>query len=388
MTSPSPGGRWPRTLDALLVALFLVAIAAPGLTMVLLPPTGEAMSATGEKQPPIGPMLHQAASTWETAGILKEWFRTRFAFRDALIEAGATIKVSWLGVSSSKRVLLGKEGWLFFSDERNIESHRRVQPFSAGELARWRQILGLWQAACASSRAHLVVVIAPDKSTVYPEFLPDWTTLLGPQSRLDQFAELFVGREGVDLLDLRPAFAAARRDGVPLYYRTDTHWNELGGYVAARELALVLARHYPDLAPPPPVTGATVEVVAKGGDMSRFLGVQDQFTDEEVRFTPPVARLARVQTPASARWTRDMTYMPQLYSVRAGAPIPRAVFYRDSFGNALIPNVAELFGQALYLWTSRVEPELIKQVQPDVVVVEILERYLMKEPYDLLQGRF
>ena len=47
-----------------------------------------------------------------------------------------------------QRVLLGKDGWLFFADERSVESHRRVQPFSAVELAQWRHMVDLWVAAC------------------------------------------------------------------------------------------------------------------------------------------------------------------------------------------------------------------------------------------------
>lgn len=45
-------------------------------------------------------------------------------------------------------------------------------------------------------------------------------------------------------------------------------------------------------------------------------------------------------------------------------------------------------GCGLYLQTFRMNPDLNRRARPNLVVVEILARYLMKEPSDTLVGRF
>ena len=81
----------------------------------------------------------------------------------------------------------------------------------------------------------LIVVPVPAKAAVHPEFLDarlKGHALLTPEAA---FYEALRAR-GVEVLDLVPAFAAAKSGG-PLYCQRDTHWNGRAIELAAKELA-------------------------------------------------------------------------------------------------------------------------------------------------------
>jgi hypothetical protein len=56
---------------------------------------------------------------------------------------------------------------------------------------------------------------------------------------------------------------------------------------------------------------------------------------------------------------------------------PVAIVFRDSFATALIPLLAEHFRQSTWLWTRTADPAEIETANPDYVIYEISERYLM-----------
>lgn len=50
--------------------------------------------------------------------------------------------------------------------------------------------------------------------------------------------------------------------------------------------------------------------------------------------------------------------------------------FRDSFSNNLIPYLSEDYQDIFLIWDYTISPDTIKEIQPDVVILEILERYI------------
>ena len=64
-------------------------------------------------------------------------------------------------------------------------------------------------------------------------------------------------------------------------------------------------------------------------------------------------------------------------------PRPRAVIFRDSFGSAMIPFLSEHFSRAVYVWQNDLDPALVLQERPTVVIQEWVGRHLhTAAPYD------
>ena len=64
--------------------------------------------------------------------------------------------------------------------------------------------------------------------------------------------------------------------------------------------------------------------------------------------------------------------------------LPRAVVFRDSFSNALIPYLSENFRRVLFVWTRDVEAKYVLREKPDIVIQEIAGRLLDRTPRPII----
>jgi hypothetical protein len=109
-------------------------------------------------------------------------------------------------------------------------------PFSQA-VARWEALL----AAIKSSGRPVELLVAPDKSTIYPEYVApsiphyacSWPGTAALWRAIESPAAVKAGVVGLR----RPLLAEKRATGQPLYLRTDTHWNNIGS-LALIEAAL------------------------------------------------------------------------------------------------------------------------------------------------------
>src|SRR5205814_1172135 len=95
-----------------------------------------------------------------------------------------------------------------------------------------------------------IVTVAPEKFSIYPEYLPPWVAR-APRTRFDRVAHALASIPGLNFIDLRPALTAAKA-GERVYYMTDSHWNYLGASVAYLNLMREVQRVAPGAPTVPP----------------------------------------------------------------------------------------------------------------------------------------
>lgn len=308
-------------------------------------------------------------------------------------------RLSWKsGIhAGGDQVVVGKNGWMHLGDAYadSITSHRR------GEMAADRLAaaavsdnIRAWQAWL---REHGVdtftIVVAPDKQSVYPETTPDWVQT-ATRRRVD---DLFSGTASNVFLDplknLSQAKAAAGHD---LYYKTDSHWNYLGGAYAFQALGRHLKAqsgaaagewHWPTDAPPL-VTRVRHQL---GKDQARLIGVTAAASD-----TAPVVQLEGLVTrrpqvldfdtgrPLQRRPSQDAsrTLRSVLHIRNAEAKNQQKVVWaHDSFGAGMAPFMHASFADLVELnireALSPDRPRLVDIVQdwkPSHVIITVVER--------------
>src|SRR5436309_615617 len=159
------------------------------------------------------------------------FYNDHFGLRNTLIHCLNVARLHWLGMSSSRHVLVGEGGWLYYTPEPIGTNYGVERPFTDEELAAWQHLLEARRDWLARRGIHYLFVVAPDKQTIYPEHLPPAVgrRVVGP-TRLDQIVEHLRHRSQLAVLDLRPALLAARFEK-QLYHRTDSHWNHEGSLI-------------------------------------------------------------------------------------------------------------------------------------------------------------
>jgi alginate O-acetyltransferase complex protein AlgJ len=221
--------------------------------------------------------------------------------------------------------------------------------------------------------------VAPDKESIYPEYLPSWVKKIRPQTKLDQFFAYMRTNSTVPVLDLRDVVLDAKANN-PTYLKTDTHWNFFGGFIAYQKLVQTLAGQLPALnLQPMPATDFTItNWLTPGGDMVRIMGLS--MTESNAYFMFPKPGLPKfTQKTARPDHPKDIKYT--INSQAKG----QVVFFHDSFARTWFEFLAYNFNQVTYLWQYDLDPVWIEKNKPDLVVSEMLERFFdIQDPKELM----
>jgi hypothetical protein len=183
---------------------------------------------------------------------------------------GSTLREALAGEAGTGDVAAAAEVFQF-SHERYVRQQRRHlrlcrRERNADDEREWRfslDAVARIAKLCQERGIPFVLVVSPDAYQTDPDVLemalaglpddgryPPWSAddfdLDAPQHRIAHFAE----QRAIALLDLLPAFAAARARGEgPFFLERNNHWNAAGNRVAALALARFLAPKLAGLAP-------------------------------------------------------------------------------------------------------------------------------------------
>jgi alginate O-acetyltransferase complex protein AlgJ len=332
---------------------------------------------------PLIPPLPAPAQLWQTdcpaqtglplACWLKAWVKIPSAFNAYFsdhyrlhqeeVDLLESARLYLLNEKSFPNVLIGKEDWLYYTGENNIQDHECTMPFTQAELAAIRERLSGWNDALQQRGIRFYVVIAPNKESIYPQYLPDQVQAGVRACRIDQvLAEL--QDAPLNVLDLRSPLQSAAQTA-QVYHRTDTHWNSTGALVASQTILARIREDLPDLSVPA-AEAYTSEVREHSGDLAGFLPRDARFIEREA-FLVPLQPSAAVFEQAS-----DGTAVSSI----SGSNLPRAVIFCDSFADALKPYLSGHFSRVVYSRSFDLDFDLIEREQPDVVIFEVAQRYL------------
>jgi hypothetical protein len=167
------------------------------------------------------------------AGDINAWFDDRMGFRSILTRVANQIDYSIFGYS--KKVLIGKDGWLFDPD---LFTAALTFSRANGNLAAEREKIVAIAESLKRRNIRLVVISTPAKETVYREFLPTRTPLGPATSEFEKFRNYLKARDGYDwiYIDSQEIFMGAKNDGKNLYHRTDVHSTTYGTILIAKAL--------------------------------------------------------------------------------------------------------------------------------------------------------
>ena len=283
---------------------------------------------------------------------MADYFAGHFFGRPALITANSAVEAAVFGESASQDVVLGKDGWLYYAD--TLEDFQGTNPITSRELFCAARNLSLVQEYFAREETAFLFVCAPNKNTIYPEYMPGQYQKTAAKPDLDRLEEELL-KQGVSFCDLREALTG--REALT-YYKTDSHWNGYGSHLAGLEILSALGKD----------TGLEDDALSMQphlGDLHQMLYPASGKEEE----APALSRARTFSYESAVRGADD-----QLIKTRSAAEGTLFVF-RDSFGNALHEDLAEQFGQATF---SRAMPYDCLQAEggTDTVIVEIAQRNL------------
>ena len=370
-----------RWLDLALVTLFGVGLAFPTVVSLSWRQNGKPLD---EGRILAGfPERTDDPNRWQEYLLqVERYYGDHFGFREPLIAFDLMIK-RVLFAEMGPNVLPGREGWLYLTRDCNIDTLNDclgVTRFSPAQLKVRQASLEERRDRLAAQGIKYLYVIAPNKESIYPEYLPGW---LKPSAtnKVDQFVEHMRVHSTVPVLDLRPVLREARQH-LPVYYKTDSHWNLPGALVASEAIITNQSNQIPGLVPLK-LEGFEIQPVpGTDGDLVRMAGEANGEDDNNFVLIPG-SSLPQLEFSSSG--TNQIGW-PQIWSI----PVPenkevttiinnqrthRVLVFGDSFAVKLQPFLGFHFGQVIFSREHFSEAEVMK-AKPDLVIEEAVERLL------------
>jgi hypothetical protein len=275
------------------------------------------------------------------------------------------------GPTDFPTVVAGIDGWLYYgTDLRAACNPTLTAPVIA---QRFQQLSQIMQRA----GKQFVMMIAPDKTDIYPEYLPtaDQGVTCTSKAEAALWAAL-AANPPAGYQDLRGAIEAAKAKdpGTLLYRKLDTHWNGLG--------ALIYAHVLTDSIDPTLWPTATVTPLGDSNSQTDLEALLGQRTTEQ-------APLFSVTRPGV---TTTINTTSQLADTTTDAPLitPKTLFISDSFTDSARFAINPFFAQAGFINSSAAGTaydELVESIKSSqIVVLEIVERTVIGGQAPLLDS--
>lgn len=334
-------------------ALFLLLLLVPGALTLALGPS----EAGANEQLARAPQITKAgALNLDVLSDACAYFDDHFAGRQQLITANAAVTAAVFRESASPEVILGCEGWLFYAD--TLADYEGSAPMTERQLYCAAHTLALMQEYAASQDCAFVFTAAPNKNTLYPEFMPAQYERSEAPSNLERLSA-YLAREEVVYCDLLPVLTAQNE---PVYYKTDSHWTPYGSALAHDALLRSLGREstlsQQDFTPQPHL-GDLYEMLLPAGNRTE---------------PGPVLARARTFSYVGAVHGPDDMMIRTVCDGQQGS----LLMFRDSFGNALHEDMAESFASACFSRAMPYDLTLLETERADTLAIELVERNLAK----------
>lgn len=271
----------------------------------------------------------------------------------------------------SARVIEGSGGWLFLDRDRNrvIAQHSGELLLTPDELDEWAMVLGTRTKRLQSQDGRYVHLVPPDPHAVWAERLPP-SVPRAQQRPLLQLVER-LGDEPVEFVYPLERLRAEREGNTP-YSATDTHWTAYGAWIGYQALLDALC----DRPPARRLTADDVVFTAEKavGDLGNRVDPPRASTQVRARVVEPRAELLednRVRNNGRIiRFRCD------------AAPDASLLILGDSFTYAMLRFLSETWRRVTFVHLYTLDPDLLEQERPDVVVTVLNERFHIKPPVD------
>lgn len=299
----------------------------------------------------------------------ENWFNDNIPFRNNLISLNTSIDFFVFNMSTNDRVIKGKNNWLFYGD---VDDGDPVSCYQGTNLLS-EENLQVIAKNCIRQRDFLegqgkefVLFIAPNKERIYSENMPDKYGNPAENYRALQVYNYL--KENTDLRVVYPYDELIRAKKVrdAIYYKTDTHWNEIGGYVGASALLLELGIEMPDILSDDITVTKTND---RAGDLAGMLNLTKQLQKTDSDYSVEGYDNHRME---NVEWE-----FSTIFSYKAVNADPRTIYViRDSFSTAMAPYIGSQFSETYLRHNGTYSYEELEALDPDIVVYEAVERYI------------
>lgn len=317
------------------------------------------------------PQSFETFKNWNSK--FENYLNDNIPFRTFMVKTYNSLSYS-LNISPSKNLIVGKDGWIFNDYNAAIEQHLGRSILDEKQANNFVGVVKQNANFFESKNIPFYFFIAPNKHTIFSEFLPDYANnRLKVRRNFDVVMDML--KSEVKIINVRKDLLNNKNKLPYLYFKNDTHWNRWGAFVAYQTVMGELKKSIQNLRI---ITWGDMEQYhyTKVGELLENLNIWNA-KGEKVYGTKVKLRnrengVLLKEGPFFAKETHVITTKNKNGQV--------LLLIRDSFSDAMLPFYEHSFSKIITThheygdWDSVV----LEHGKPDVVIFQMVERYLNK----------
>ena len=295
-------------------------------------------------------------------------------FRKMAKDVWTEINYKVFGDSTTEDVTIGKnngkdasEAWLFYSETDDNSPVRGVQglmeEYPDSTLKRVSSNIKETTEQLEKRGKKYYFFVAPNKENIYREYLPDSVGIFDDKSREEKLIDkLKIDNENV--IYAKEEVMKAKEIG-QLYYKHDTHWNDLGAFYGFKALMQKIEPEFKNFE----YELKFSEPHADNRDLARFLGIRNYFVDADaiVEYRKDSVVKVDVEEKDGKKTKIATNNNPAINKT--------VMIIGDSYSWAMVPYLQKTFHKVVNMERDVYKKSFIDRYDPDIIVVEAVERY-------------
>ena len=292
----------------------------------------------------------------------ENYFNDHLAFKNEIRKTRSNILYNVFNISSSPRVIVGEDGWLFYNsraleDGDSISDYRNFSRYSDDDKEEIKDSLLKTRDTLKKQNIDFYILVAPNKENVYSDKLEE---IIKRSKNKESKTEDLINylEKNTDLNITYPKEQLIKNRKInDTYYKYDTHWNYYGAYLGVTELMKVINSNFSS----PKVS---LSSFMSGGDLTKM-----NLTPKMENKEPSVNGFYdNIKYECEDSVYKICTSNNSIYD-------KTILFVGDSFRTATIQYLAKLYKKSIFIHRNSYEEDLIKKYNPDIVIYEAVERY-------------
>lgn len=361
------------------------------LTLQTLPLIFEHFEIPENRQETTSPRIKTLSDLRGLPTTTTSFLESRFPYRDLMIREIETLRSAYLK-QGNEHVIVGEDDWLFFTGDDIFEDLMGLREFDREALQKWFEPYIEKQKYLESQGIDYLLVIIPNKSTIYKEKLPWWVRANLRATRLDQIREAqFTLGADLTILDLTDAILGLKTQTESFWYN-DTHWS---GPALKLGLELIFEQAQSSIGTLDFTDFnlyAKNELVTHDGDLVTLIGLNGRWPTRErsmLRFESPADSIGLDGKEASIDFNYNEPSYAHPAQITRESGNGKVLVFHDSFLRVAKPSplladnhpIAFPFKEATLIWehpTLERLKRLSKQFKPNLVIEQRAERKLIE----------
>lgn len=301
-----------------------------------------------------------------------EYYNDHLPLRDKLRTILSSIDYNFLSTSIDSNVIIGKDGWLFYRGDHTIEKLTGIKKYTVDDKENILTVLKNNINVLEEKNIKTYVIVIPDKENIYSEKLPS-TIKKSNVTSSEELINYIQNNSDINIVYPKE-YLLKTKEQYQVYRKYDTHWNMIGGFIGTICLQNAIIKHF-DYDIDDIEYEKTNEIDKR--DLSTFINLQDKLYENTIK-------VKNFYSNINCEINKTDIFEEYISDSKNNQTV---LFIGDSFRTNMKDYFSKLYKRVVYVHRDKYNYNLIDEINPNIIVIETVERTCSQLGKDLINAQ-